>query len=69
LNEDGFTYSELSKDLQALGIQCIEDVPQIKEVREMHQTLSGQNLYEENNLLSNIQSTLGMKNEGQIVLD
>ena len=27
LNEDGYTYSELSKDLQSQGIQCLENIP------------------------------------------
>ena len=56
LNEDGYSYSELSRDIQKHGIKCIEGVPQIDEVREMHRVLTKESILETNNLNHNLQA-------------
>ena len=54
MSEDGYSKSELAKDLQAQGIQCIDNIPQIKEIREMHHKIASSNILENNHLSHNI---------------
>jgi hypothetical protein len=54
MSEDGYTKTELAKDLQAQGISCIENVPQIQEIRDMHQKLMDTNILDTNHLSHNI---------------
>ncbi|CDW82395.1 UNKNOWN [Stylonychia lemnae] len=71
LTEDGYGFSELSRDLQSQGIQCIERIPQINEIRKMTQQIQNVDILSKDNLESNIYSVLQQQRVDQpaLVLD
>eukprot|EP00347_Sterkiella_histriomuscorum_P009030 403342797 len=58
LSEDGFGFSELSKDLQSQGMACLDKIPQIQEIRQMTQNIIENDILARNNLESNVHSLL-----------